>query len=128
MDKRDKEIHRLQKEVKDSQESLSNEHALSLRLQKELKESGYKYETLNEQRRTLEAENAQLKATLESCRTELAQLKKENAEFRKQKEDTAWVAKSDYALLEQRLREKESQLKRLERNSSTPPDNLSKNA
>ncbi|MBF0523024.1 MAG: hypothetical protein HQL24_08230 [Candidatus Omnitrophica bacterium] len=128
LDKKDKQIHQLQEEFKKSQESYSNEHSLTLRLQRDVKEFEQKMDASTEQRRIAEAQNAQLKAQIENYLAQIASLKQQNAELTKKKEDTAWVSKTDYMALEQRLREKEGQLNRLLRETQIKKNNTSENA
>ena len=65
-----------------------------------------------------ESEIAQLKAKNENCRQEIVDLRKENMELTKKKEDTKWIAKADHDKLQQTLREKEKELERIKRESS----------
>ena len=75
-------------------------------------------EGLHSGRRAAESEIAQLKAKNENYRQEIADLRKENMELTKKKEDTKWIAKADHDKLQQTLREKEKELERIKRESS----------
>ena len=75
-------------------------------------------EGLHGGRRAAESEIAQLKAKNENARHEVVDLRKENMELSKKKEDTMWVAKTDHDKLQQALREKKKEFERLKRESS----------
>ena len=117
MDGKGKEFARVKEELNKVQENFSHEHMENLRQKGEIQELKKQIESLNDQRRAAEAEGAQLKARLESQRRDMAQLKSENMELKRKKEDTAWVAKSDYERIERLLREKEKELERIVRES-----------
>ena len=113
MDGKGKEFARVKEELNKVQENFSHEHMENLRQKGDIQELKQQIESLNGQRRSAESEGAQVKARLENQRKELAQLKAENMELKKKKEDTVWVAKSDYERLERSLREKEKELERV---------------
>ena len=117
VDKKGKEFQQLKKELSKIQEISSKEHALNLRLEKGLKELKGENDALNQKRRAVESENAQLKAKMDNYRRETAQLKKENAELNKKKEDVSWIAKSEYERVARLLKEKEMDLERIPRES-----------
>jgi len=122
LDKRGEEFQELKTELLKVQENFGKEHALNLRLQRELESLKRENDSGNDQRRALESENAQCKAKMQNYRMEIAHLKKENAELTKKKEDTSWVAKSDYAKLEKLLQEKEKELERIKRELEPPQE------
>ena len=120
VDKRTREFKTLKEDLLKVQENYSKEHASNLKLQNEINELKLSFDSLNEQRRTMDTENAQLKAKLDSYRRDLLALKKENAELTKKKEDTVWVAKSEYQRLELLFKEKEKELERIQRETKQP--------
>ena len=92
-----------------------NEHSLNLRLEKELKELRKVADEQNELRRNAEIENTKLKTKNDDYRSEIAHLKKDIAELKKEKANTEWINKSEYEKLSQELKEKEKQLQRVQR-------------
>jgi hypothetical protein len=115
--KKGEEFRRLKEDISHVQDLLSREHAENLRQKQALEESARERDALQERRRALESENAQIKAKEENYRMEIARLRGENADLRRKEEDTAWVAKADYERLEILLREKDKQLQRIQRES-----------
>ncbi len=118
VDRKGGEFKKLQDELAKSQDHFSKEHALTLRLEQELKELRLVMDSTNSQRRAAEAESAQLKAQVESYRKDTAQLRRENTELSKKKEDASWIAKSEYERVEKLLREKEKEFERIKREAS----------
>lgn len=115
VDKKGKELRQLKSELVKVQESFSKEHMANIRLGRELKEVKEKNDSLNDQRRSAEGENAQLKAKGEETRGEIAQLKREVAQLSKKSKDAQWVAKPEYDRVVQLLQVKEKELQRMER-------------
>jgi len=115
IDKKSKEFHLAKEELSKVQDLYSSEHSANLRLEQELKEMKRQNDSLNEQRRKVEGDNALLKAKIENDRREIQGLKKENAELAKKKDDVSWVAKSEYDRVAQTLKAKEKELERITR-------------
>ena len=113
LDKQGKEVQQTKSDLLKAQEHLEKEHAIALRLDRELKDLKIEYDTLNNQRRAAEADNSQLKATVERSLNEIREIKKENAELKKKKEDTVWVAKSEYDALEEEWKQVKIELDRI---------------
>ena len=113
LEKKTGESRRLKEDILKTQENFANEHTMNLRLEKELKLSRQKEQELTDLRRSLESENQQLKAQLVSARNDISQLQKENTELKKKRDDTAWVAKTEYEKLKQILKEKEAALEKM---------------
>ena len=118
MDKRIKEMGDLKEEFMKLQGIFTAEHAVNLRQERELKDLKRERDSLNDQRRALEAENAQAKAELGNYKKDLSQFKRENMELMKKKEDTVWIAKSDYEKLQQLVNEKDKELQRMKREAN----------
>jgi len=115
VDKKSQEINSLKKELHSLQETVTKEHSQYIKLDKLSQEQKKENSVLNDERRALDAQNAQLKNMIEQYRQEIADLKSQIIELSKKKEDTAWVAKSDYVKLEQKLKENEKILERIKR-------------
>ena len=115
VDKSAKEIKDLKEEVIKVQDQFAKEHAMTIRLEHDLQEQKTQSADLLHVKRTLESENTVLKNKTDEQRREIAQLKGEIAELTKKKEDTSWVAKSDYQKLEGLLAQKEKELERMRR-------------
>ncbi|MCD4779156.1 MAG: hypothetical protein K8S27_01200 [Candidatus Omnitrophica bacterium] len=115
VDKTLREHETLKKDLTRSQEELNNEYALIIRLEADNKELKFTNKSLNDQRRSLDVENAQLKGKINEIRKEIAHLKKDNIELTRKHEDTQWVAKSDYLRVDKLLRERDKELARVSR-------------
>jgi hypothetical protein len=112
-ERRSKELKETQEELKKTQESYTKEHSLNLKLQQELKDLQKEHESVNSLRRQAESVEAQLKATIERYRQDTVELKAENIELKKKKDDTVWIAKSEYERVDKLVREKEKELELL---------------
>ena len=115
IDKREKEFRQLRTELEKIQESFSKEHTLNIRLEREMKDFKRQNDSLNDQRRMNEGENARLKAKGENDKKEIAHLKRDIAQLSKKNEDVRWIAKSEYDRVSRLLEEKEKELRRMER-------------
>jgi chromosome segregation ATPase len=111
-EKKGLEIRQLQNDLKAANDQLAQEHSRRLKLEGEIRDLKQQYSRLNDARRGLDVEIARLTEKYEDHRQQVRELRKENAFLAKQKEDTAWVAKSEYLKLEHELRKAESELKR----------------
>jgi len=119
LDKKGKEFQKLKTELTVMQENFSTEHAANIRLKRELKELKQQNDNLTDKRRAAELENAQLKAKNENHRRDIAHLQKENKQLSKKNEDTQWVTKDAYEQVRQLLVQKETELKRMSRESQS---------
>jgi len=115
IDKKGKEFQKLKTELISIQETYSKAHSTNLRYEHQVKEFQTKIESLNEQRRTNEEEIDQLTAKVKNDKQEIVQLKKENIQLTKKKEDINWIAKTEYERVEKLLKEKEKELDRITR-------------
>ena len=115
IDKREKEFRQLRAELEKIQESFSGEHALNIRLERELNNFKQQNDSLNDQRRMIEGENARLKAKGENDKKEIAHFKRDVAQLSKKNEDAQWIAKSEYDRIARLLEQKEKELRRMER-------------
>lgn len=118
-EKKTMDFQQLQKDLKAVNDQLSEEHSLRLKLEGDLRDLKQQYAGLNDIRRALDLEVQQLTEKYEDHRRQVRDLKKDNAALSRKNEDTAWVAKSDYLKLEQRLKEMESESRRAQRNSQS---------
>lgn len=101
------ELKKTKQELLKTQEQFSCEHSLVLRLEGEVKSLKHELEQGSHQRRSLEAEGAQLKAKIENYRQEIAQLKKQTIELAQKKDEASWIARSEYDRVVKLLKEKE---------------------
>ena len=114
-DKKGEEFHKLKSELGEVQENFSKEHTVNIRLQRELKELNQQNDNFRDRCREIDGENIQLKTAGTNYRKEISQLKREVAQLSKKKEDTQWIAKSEYERVTQLLKKKEKELQQVER-------------
>ena len=112
-DKKGEEAFELKAELVKIQENFAKEHAINIRLQRELKESNQQIDGLRAQCREVDGENIRLKTKMEVDQKEMAQLKKKVVELSKKEEDTQWIAKSEYERVTRLLSQKEKELQRM---------------
>ena len=100
----------LEKDLKDqiyrTENDLEKEHSKAIRLEQQLGEIKIKHDSLQEEKRALSTKAMSLETTLEQANKELAQLRKQNAELSRKKEDVQWVAKSQFDELKKQLEQK----------------------
>jgi len=106
----------LKDELKSIQDSYTHEHSANIRMEKKIDALNQEISILTDTRRSLESEILQLKARNDSYRADIAHLKKNVNELKKQEEDNQWVSKTDYNEIKARLSEKEKEFERLKRN------------
>ena len=80
-----------------------------------MKELQEQVDLLNERSRAIEEENTQLTAKVKNDQQKIAQLKNENIQLEKKKEDVNWIAQTEYQRVEKLLKEKEKELDRVTR-------------
>ncbi len=115
IDKKGRDFQELKVELIDIQESYSKAHSANLRFEHQVKELQDQLDLLNERRRAIEEENTQLTAKIKNDQQKMAQLKKENIQLKKKKEDVNWIAQTEYQRVEKLLKEKEKELDRVTR-------------
>jgi len=115
VNKKNKEFQQLKQEFSRLQDNFSKEHVVNLKLDHNVKDLSLEIDSLKETRRSLESENNELNMKTTIYRSEIAHLKKDVAVLTKKKDDTAWIAKSEYIKVEKLLKEKEKELERVER-------------
>ena len=115
IDKKGRDFQELKVELIDIQESYSKAHSANLRFEHHVKELQDQLDLLNERRRAIEEENTQLTAKIKNDQQKMAQLKKENIQLKKKKEDVNWIAQTEYQRVEKLLKEKEKELDRVTR-------------
>lgn len=97
------------------QDQYAKAHGQNIELNKQLSLALKDTKKLAEEKRDKELEHLHLQEKYESIRGQSVKLKRENAELLKKKDDATWIAKSEYLILERKLKEKEKQFERLDR-------------
>ena len=115
----------LKNQLAEAEESLEKEHTLRLQHERELQELRVTHSKVSDEKRQLSTQVMGLEATLEKTSKELRDLKRENTELSRQKENIQWVAKSDFDELKKILAQKEKELERLSEKPEPPstPEN-----
>lgn len=113
--------HELKDELKKAQKMLDDEHSVKLRLERETQELKISTGKLKEESRALSVKLMATEKELELTSKELRELRRTNAELKKQKEDIQWVAKSDYDEIKMKLKQAESEVARLARDQKDNP-------
>jgi chromosome segregation ATPase len=111
--------HELKEELRKAQNQLNEEHTLKLKMDIELQESKLAISRLKEEVRALTVKLMAVEKESEGANKELKDLRRTNAELKKQKEDIQWVAKSDYDEIVLKFKKVESELGRLTRDQKT---------
>ncbi len=124
VERQTKELQVLKNELRVIQDNLGKEHSANIRLRKELEEVNKKCEAYNAKRRAAEAEVSQFKTHTAAQKQEISHLKKDVAELSKKKQDTQWVAKTEYLKLERELKETEKSLQRKLREAEQQLDKI----
>ncbi|MBF0595148.1 MAG: hypothetical protein HQL22_09285 [Candidatus Omnitrophica bacterium] len=102
---KEKKLERsLQEELNKTREALNHESTERIKQEHELKEIRQIKDEISGKERGLSSRVMDLERQLDSALKELKQLRQENAQLSKKKEDTEWVAKSDYKQLEAQAR------------------------
>lgn len=115
VEKKDKQIRQLQKNLEITERSLEQEHTQRLRFERELKELREEIQALKEHKRSLESELAKARALSDGARQEMMELREINAKLKKQNEDTTWVSKTEYDKLKVQIRDRERELEQLKK-------------
>ena len=113
IDKKGRDFQELKVELIDIQESYSKAHSANLRFEHQVKELQDQLDLLNKRRRAIEEENTQLTAKVKNDQQKIAQLKRENIQLEKKKEDVNWIEQTEYQRVEKLLKEKEKELDRV---------------
>ncbi len=113
--------HELKDELKKAQKMLDEEHSVKLRMDRELQEFKINTGKFKEEVRSLTVKLMATEKELDIVNKELRELKRTNADLKKQKEDIQWVAKSDYDDVKMKLKKVESELARLTRDQKNNP-------
>ncbi|MBF0387111.1 MAG: hypothetical protein HQL20_04560 [Candidatus Omnitrophica bacterium] len=100
MQKEKRQERALQEDLLRTRQALNSESTEKIKLEHELKSLRQAREELSGTGRGLATRVLELERQQESSLKELRQLREENARLSKKKEDTEWVAKSDYKQLE----------------------------
>jgi len=115
LDKLGKEKNRLKMELMKVQEESAREHASIIRLERELKAQKKQCDDLANQKRHGENEIKQLESNCEESRKEIVELKKEVAQLSKKQDEETWITKSEYNKLDQKLKQAEKEIERMNR-------------
>lgn len=110
--------HELKEELRRTQNTLNEEHSLKLKVDIELQETKIALSKIKEEARALTVKLMALENENGNSLKELRELRRANAELKKQKEDVQWIAKSDYDELLMKFKKVDSELGRLIRDKS----------
>ncbi len=110
--------HELKEELRKAQNALNDEHSQILKMDIELQESKIIMSKLKEEIRAFTVKVMAIEKESDAANKELRELRRVNAELKKQKEDIQWVAKSDYDDTVLKLKKVESELARLSRDQN----------
>jgi len=121
-DKKNKEFQQLKQEFSRIQDNFSKEHIANLKLDHSVKDLSKEIDFLKETRKSLESQNNELTMKTTNYLSEISHLKKDVAVLTKKKDDTTWIAKSEYIKVEKLLKEKEKELERVEREIKKNPN------
>jgi hypothetical protein len=113
--------HELKEELRKAQNTLNEEHTVKLRLDIELQENEITIARFKEEVRAQSVRLLALEREAEANNKEIRELKRTNAELKKQREDIQWVAKTDYDLVMMRCRKLESEVSRMTRDQNPQP-------
>ncbi len=106
-----------EKEFKDqiyrTEGDLEKEHSWRIRLERDLQDLKIKHDEIVEEKRQLAVKSTSLETTLAQVSKELREIKRENVELGKKREDIQWVAKSEHDELRKVLADKEQEIARL---------------
>ena len=98
-----------EKDLKDqiirTEKDLEAEHSQRLNLERDLQELRIKYDTLTEEKRNASTRAASLQVTVDGLIAQLKELRRDNEELKKKREDIQWVAKSEYDDLLRKFKE-----------------------
>jgi chromosome segregation ATPase len=107
----------LQDQIIRTEGDLEKEHSMRMRLERELQELKIKFDEVNEEKRQSVVKATSLETTLTQANKDLKDLKRENVELGRRREDIQWVAKSEYDELKKKLTDVEKELARLKPNA-----------
>jgi len=113
IEKQGEVILRLKKDLTQVEHNLAREHGLRLRFERELKDLKDQIDSTIDEKRALEMEILKMKSQADVQRKEMLELREMNMKLSKKKEETAWVAKSEYQKLEEKLQETQKELEKL---------------
>lgn len=119
-DKKQEEFKLAKKNLTQAEENYAKEHSLAIKLDKELNELKTSFQNLDENFKKLETKNTLQENTIKEQRTEILQLKKENAKIAKSKEDSMWVAKSEFVELDTQYKALQKELAKLKPEKNPP--------
>ena len=103
----------LKEQIYRTEGDLEKEHSARIRLEQQLAEIKTKFDSLQDEKRTLSTKAMSLETTLEQANKELAFLRQQNTELSKRKEDVQWVAKTEFDELKKQLQQKEQEIAKL---------------
>lgn len=116
-EKKAREVVLIKKTLKDTEQTLTDEHGMRLRLEKMVKEMNKAMDESREATRVLETQVTILKSQGEGQRKEISELRTINQRLSRKHDDATWIAKSEYVKLERNLKaeikDRERELARL---------------
>ncbi len=113
--KKFRQMDKLRADLKDIEERLEAEHRQVLSLQKEKRDLEERLHDLTRADQEKELLLAKAKAQNDAYRSEVMDLRADNARLAKRHEDASWVVKTEYDQVRERLRIVETELERLKR-------------
>jgi len=104
------EIAQLKQDLKKSEQSLTKEHGLRLKRERELKQSQEHAQDADQKRHELEVQLARAKTDYKDLQEQITVLRLENNQLKRKHDEATFVAKSDYERLEKKLKATEREL------------------
>ncbi|MBI4309046.1 MAG: hypothetical protein HY591_01810 [Candidatus Omnitrophica bacterium] len=95
----------LKGQVVRAEKDLEREHSNRLRLERELQELKIKHDVLSEAKRAAFTKAMSLETTVGQLSSEVKELKRQNEQLKKKREDVQWVAKSEFDELKKQYNE-----------------------
>ncbi|MEI7999381.1 MAG: hypothetical protein WCH62_07755 [Candidatus Omnitrophota bacterium] len=109
----------LKEQIYQTEADLEKEHSTRIRQDQQLVEFKIKFDSLQEEKRTLSTKAMSLETTLEQANRELVMLRQQNTELSRKKEDIQWVAKTEFDELKKQLQQNQQEITRLKASGST---------
>jgi len=112
-DRKAKEALELKQLLKKTEEDFQREHGEFLRLERELRETKEALASVTESKRGMDSQILKLQAQIDGANNDIRRLRDENAQLRKEHDETTWVAKSEYVKVQDRVKELQQECERL---------------
>lgn len=115
IDKKSEELGRLKEDLQKAEESIGREHSSRIFAERELRELKETFRDTDQKRKKAESDLAGLNIRLQQMDDELRELRRENRELKKKRDETTFIAKAEYDTVVKELKEKEKEYERLQR-------------